>query len=297
VSLRRPLATALLLGATACSSAPGVHHIPLPGRPSAVAVDAGIVWVADDGAHVVRAIDESSGKPVGRPIEVSRNPIAIAASRDAVWVAHADGSVVHIDAHTREASEPIRVGGSLTGIALSGRYVWIADHLTSSVVQLDGRRRRIVRVYRIRQGAVRVAVGEGLWVTNNESTVSRIDPHAGKIEKPIEIGVGPIGLEFDGRHVWVANSDDGTVSRIDARSGRVTKTVRVGRGPIGVAVLKGVWVVNQDDRTLGRVGGDEVIDLRFAPRGVASGARSIWVVGTNPSELIRIDPGQRRPVV
>lgn len=285
----------LLVAGFGCSSDP--TRSELPGRPSAVTVLRGRVWVADDQAHVVRVFDSGSATRVGEPIRVPRNPVALASASDAIWVGHAGGEVTRIDARTRR-TKIVEAGGSITGIAVRGWRVWAADLATRSLVEIDARTTALRRVYRLVQGVVRVTTaGDALWVTNSERTVTRVDPRAHAVGRPVPTGLGPIGLAFDGRRIWVANSDDGTVSRIAVSSGRSAgQPVPVGRGPVAVAAVNGsVWVANQDDRTLvridadgGRVVGDP-ISLNSSPRGVAAGEDSVWVVGTNPSRLVRVD--------
>lgn len=290
--------TAVLLPVTACRSSGAVHLSPLAGRPSAVAVAGDVVWVADDEAHVVHAIDGATGKVIGKPIGVERNPIALATARNAVWVAHASGTIVRIDTRTRRAGPPIEAGESITGIAAQGQRVWASDLPTNSLVEIDSLTSRIRRVYRIKDGAVRVcAAGAALWVTNRERTATRVDPRTHEIGPTARVGRGPIGLASDGRRVWIANSDDGTISRIHASSGRhLGAPVRVGRGPVGVAIAGDfVWVINQEDETLTRIDPDrgeavgEPMDLGLRPRGIAAGAGAVWVVGTNPGRLARVD--------
>jgi DNA-binding beta-propeller fold protein YncE len=35
--------------------------------------------------------------------------------------------------------------------------------------------------------------------------VSQIDPEIGKVRKTFTVGQSPVGLAFDGSHIWVAN--------------------------------------------------------------------------------------------
>lgn len=167
-------AATALISSIACEIPPS--SISLEGRPSAVAVARGVVWIADDGTHSVHAIEADTRKRIAR-IRVARNPIAIDATDDAVWVAHAGGEIVRIDARRRSAGEPFEAGGSLTGVAANGSRVWATDLATNSLIELDARTSRRRRVYRIGAGTVRVAVaGDYLWVTNRESSVIRVDP-------------------------------------------------------------------------------------------------------------------------
>jgi YVTN family beta-propeller protein len=285
--------------AGACRNDPSIRITPVPGRPSAVAVLDELVWVTDDERHAVHAVEASSGDRATEPFDVERNPVAIAAGRGAIWVAHASGTVVRVDPRTGRPGKPLKAGGSLTGIAVAGNRVWVTDISTSSLIEIDAKTSRIRRVFRLANGAVRVApAGDVLWVTGRERSVTRVDPRSGKVGPSVEVGLGPIGLAYDGKRVWVANSDDGTVSRIDATSGkRAGAPVRVGGGPIGVAVAGGsVWVANQDDLSLTRIDPDqgrvvgEPVDIGSSLRGITAGRGAVWVVGTNPSALVRVEP-------
>jgi len=80
---------------TSTTTAPARSRVeisPLEGRPSALAVGAGAVWVADDERGVVLRLDEHSGKQFGPAIAVSPHPIAIDVSDSKVWVADRAGT-------------------------------------------------------------------------------------------------------------------------------------------------------------------------------------------------------------
>lgn len=289
---------AALVTASACRSEPSVRRIPIDGRPSAVTVADGVVWVTDDQRHRVHALDASSGERIRGPIPVPRNPIAIAAGRGDVWLGHAGGEVTRIATQSRRASRPIDAGESITGIAVRGNTVWAADLPTDSLIRIDARSSRVSDVTRVEDGVVRVAFSEdAAWVTNSERTVTRVEVPSGDADRPVNVGLGPIGLAFDGELVWVANSEDGTVSRIDAGSGRQAGSpVRVGLGPVAVAYgADSIWVANQDDGTVSRIDPEsgrvvgEPLELGLRPRGIAFGGGAVWAVGTNPGGVVRVD--------
>jgi serine/threonine-protein kinase len=281
---------------------PATRTFAVPGQPSAVVVARELVWVADDERHSVYSLDARTGKVVGRPIPVERNPIALAAGDGSLWVAHASGVVVHVDTRVRRADAPIHAGESITGIAVTGDSVWAADLPGNALVEIDARSSRIVRRVPIPDGAVRVvAADQYLWVTNRERTVTRVRAASGEVGPAVDVGLGPIGAAFDGRLIWVANSDDGTVGRLSARTATlVGRPVRVGRGPVAVAVSgRLVAVANQDDGTMslidaatGKVHGDAVF-LGLRPRGIAAGGGVVWAVGhggpTNQGAVVRVD--------
>jgi DNA-binding beta-propeller fold protein YncE len=294
----RLVACAVLVAAFGCRSSPSpLRLIPIPGRPSAVTVNGKDVWVADDLLRALHRIDAATGQRRGHHVELDRNPVALAAGGGGIWVAHASGTLIRVDAKMQSPSFPTKVGGSLTGIVYRAGRVYVTDHKTSSVVEVDARTTRVLRTFKLADGAVRIAsAGRYLWVTNDENTVTRVDPRSGRVGPVVRVGNGPIGLAAGDGRVWVANSDDGTVSRIDATSGRrIGSPVKVGGAPVAVTVTGGsVWVAGQETKSLtridpssGRVVG-EAYELGIEPRGIAGGAGAVWTVGTNPSAMIRV---------
>ena len=169
---------ALALVATGCrgdDKAAAKNTWKVDGRPSAVAVARGTVWVADDGDDVVRRYDAEDGDTIGRAIPVPANPVAIAARGDDAWVASAGGEVTHLRGGA-VAGSPARVGGSLVGIAIAPDGVWLADIANAAVLRVDPASLAVTATVPVPAGAVRVAAaGDVLWVTNTENTVTRVD--------------------------------------------------------------------------------------------------------------------------
>jgi YVTN family beta-propeller protein len=306
--IRYGVALLVLLTATpSCTNEPQVTKFPIEGRPSAVAATNGRIWITDDEHHSVHVLDADDGTEIGRPIRVERNPIAVTASGRAVWVAHASGWIVRIDAQTRRVAQRIEVGPSFTSIAVVRGIVWATD-VTDGLYGIDPRdsgpepeARRVplgARLVPLEEGAVRVVFdGTSLWATGRENTVTRVDPSRPKNRKTFTVGLGPIGLAVDGNEVWVANSDDGTVSVLDGRTGRRRGTIAVGRGPVAVVVTGGgAFVANQDDATISRIdmGKRDVVgpalDVGAHPRNLAVAGQDVWAVGTNPSLAVRVEP-------
>jgi YVTN family beta-propeller protein len=205
--------------------------------------------------------------------------------------------VARIDTATRRAGEPVEIGGSLTGIAVSATRVWVSDNERNELVGIDPRDTQELDHVDVKDGAVRVAVADdGLWVTGQEDVATRVTTPRNEIDASVHVGNGPIGLAFDGELVWVANSEDDTVSAIDADQGEFVDSVPVGRAPVAIAATRDeIWVANQDAGTLSRVDlgsrtvAEEAIDLGTRPRGVAASGRTVWVVGTNSNRLVRVD--------
>jgi len=286
---------AVLALAAACTS--GGHKpatvvtVPIAGRPSALTVAGGMVWVADDQGGVVVTVDAAKGRAVGAPIKVGPSPIALAASSTTVWVGDATGTLTRLDVARREAvGQPIEVGGVVSGIAVDGSAVWVVDNEHGTLIRVDAATGDVGPPATFTSGAVRVAADRGaVWVTNGENTVT---PVGGA---PVTVGTGPIGLAVRNGVVWVTNSEDDTVSRIVSgpASGPVPATV-VGKAPVAVvAGADGAWVVSQDVRQLtrldpstGKVARTTSISTR--PRGISLGSDRVWIAGVEPSAVIGV---------
>ena len=67
------------------------------------------------------------------------------------------------------------------------------------------------------------------------------------------MGNSPIGVAFDGTHIWVANAGDDTVTKLRASDGVSQGTFPVGSVPVGVA-FDGthIWVANQISYTVSK---------------------------------------------
>jgi DNA-binding beta-propeller fold protein YncE len=295
--VRRAIAVAVLCTLVAgpgCTRRIRVTPFEIDGHPSAITVVGDHVWVADDVNHAVHVLDARTGKASGERIEVGRNPVALAAGGGSVWVAHASGRVTAIDARTRDVRDR-RVGGSLTGVAFAARP-WVTDLEDGELISLDPDTLKADERVRIPDGAVRVAAGPSgaLWVTNDEDTVTRVVE--GRVAGVRHVGLGPIGLASDGRRtVWVANSDDDTVSVLRGVEGEPSAPVAVGEAPVAVAVVGGnAWSVDQDGGTLTPLARPDgpPIELGTMPRGAVGvewfGHEEIWVVGSNPDRVVRV---------
>jgi DNA-binding beta-propeller fold protein YncE len=276
----------------------GRHEIG--GRPAAVAVGAGTVWVAS-------ALDSSLWRVEPRSGSVKRVPTGglprdLAYYQGRVYVSSEgpgyDGSVVAFDAVSGARQDAIE-RYSCSVAAGSREGLWSSECRGLQVDQLGGDPRELL-VERTVTIPVRdpltsatalecvcdLAVGNGsVWAPGDaaDSRVFRIDAKRGRvldtIEFPFAIGRG---IAAGGRALWVAGLLDDVVARVDARTGRVTDRIPVGRGPVGLALSEdGLWVANQLDRTVSLVDVPRrrvvrTIDFGGAPVALAVGAGGVW---------------------
>jgi DNA-binding beta-propeller fold protein YncE len=195
-------------------------RIPVGGRPGAIVVGGGRVWVADDDGAGVTAINPRGGRIYKRRIPPLAAPLRLAVGAGAVWVSSAStGAVRRIDLTTATAGAPIAVGRGPAGVTVGGGLVWVANSRSEAVTRVDPSIRAILGDP-ISVGARPGGIDAGtstVWVANSgDDSISRIEIESGAtIGDPISVGPDPGAVAVGGEAVWVANNGDGTVTRID----------------------------------------------------------------------------------
>jgi YVTN family beta-propeller protein len=231
-------------------------------NPTAVAVTANAVWVANGGGDSVSRIDPRTHAVIDE-VPVGNDPVALTATAFDVWVVNgADGTVDRINTVVNRAvGDPIKVGNQPLAIGSGLSGVWVAN--------------------------------------TGDDTVQRIDPYSGKVDAPIPVGGRPDGIAVDNDSVWVANQFDGTVSRIDARTGAVHPPVRVGAGPAGLAVVgESLWVANALEQSVSQIDRSSlavrtITGVGDGPNALVSDGRYVWVGAAHSATVARIDQGSR----
>ena len=250
--------------------------------PSAAAVGAGSVWVANAHDGTVSRVDADTRQVA--QIEVGGDPSSLAFGGGSLWVTSAEGrGVVQIDPDTNRVLRTIPVGNAPRGIAVASGAVWVATAVDGMVTRIDlaGGSLKMIAVG---VSPTAIAAGDGaLWVASEATgSVVRIDSESARIVNAINVGNGPAAITFGHGAVWVANRQDGTVSRIDPATDAVTATIPVGDAPTAIGAGEGaVWVANGGDGTLARIDPDtrqvsERIEVGGSPSALAVAGGSVW---------------------
>ena len=261
------------------------------GRPGAIAVGEGGVWVANYDERSLARIDPST-RAVAQRVPLPATPTGIAIGTGSVWVAHGIlGSVSRVgqDGTVLAAIEGAAPRGSGGSIAVGEGAVWFASSV-GVVARIDPSTNTVV-VPTVVAGSLPSAIATGfgsIWVANGgDNNVVRMNPRTNGIVDEVSVGGSPRGVAVGDGAVWVTSEADDSVSRIDAASGSV-RTIPVGDGPTGIAFGAGaVWVVNSGDGTVSRIDLKtfevvETIAVGSRPVGIAVGAGSVWVSVQEP---------------
>ena len=218
------------------------------------------LWVAAKGNRLLR-VSGTSGR-VLKTLRVARQPVF--ASRDAGWVAVAQGSLWLTVPNLRDSTAPhtlwridTKTGKTVAKVPLppnpltplaAGRYLWVvALDGGDTITRVDTRSNR-ARAVRVGLTPIAVTTGAGsLWVgLEGEDAIARTDPGTGRTIARVPVRGTIRGIAFGGRRLWVTT--DTALLAIDPNRNRVARTVRLTEpardsGPIGVAYLNGsVWV-------------------------------------------------------
>jgi YVTN family beta-propeller protein len=259
---RRADATPLPANSLGPIDARGLHGdaATLDGAPSAMVYARGAIWAAEGDSDAVVRIDPDDRRVTQTVRGVGRNPQALAALGEDLWVvAFREKVVTRVDMTTAQAGHKIRVGTDPVAVAAGPGGVWVAN--------------------------------------SGDNTVVRIDPATEHVDAPIFVGDGPNALALDGSTLWVANGRSGTVSQIDTRTGaRTAADIRVDAGPAALAVTEtDVWVANEGGQSVSRIarstGRVQRIEVGDGPSSVVVKDDQVWATSRYSGTIARIDVG------
>jgi YVTN family beta-propeller protein len=280
-----------------------VGEVPVGGRPAAVAVGEGSVWVGNRDDATLLRIDPRS-REVLRTIGLGAEPSDIEVGPGAVWVAsEAETAVLRVDTVLNDVVARIDLpkASNAVGafdIAVGAEAVWVlhGGGLSRIDVGSDPAVHRTTDTGLLREAqpaGFRIAFGEReLWLvqTWNERLL-RIDPSSSTILESIRLaGVGLTAdvadVAADADVVWVANQEGRKILKIDAHTGRVSGLIDVNRRPSSIATGDdGVWA-GATDGTVSRIDprANRVVKTislgvyPVAPEGaIAVGEGAVWI--------------------
>jgi hypothetical protein len=240
--------------------------VSIGGRPVAIAIGAGGVWVVNGDNQTLVRIDPKSRKVAATIGGLGDNVSDVAVGFGSVWVAGGnDETLIRIDPSVNAPEAPVDVG---KGNQLVPQPVFL------------------------------VATGAGsVWVVRGNK-VLRVDPETN--EARTWLGVErPQGLAAGAEAVWVTQANE-HVLRIDATTPKVTADEDLSELPQFPKQHGGsLWVIGYGDRkphvwrldsTLLTPRTAIAFSIPGYPAGLSDGFGALWTVGPNSGYLWRIDP-------
>jgi streptogramin lyase len=232
--------------------------------------------------------------------------LAVALTRGPAAVVVASNSVAVVDPKNGKVVADVPIGGRPVAIATGAGGVWVANADDQTIVRIDPKSRKVVKVIGgLGTNVSDVAVGFGsVWVAGgNDGTLLRIDPSVNATGAPVDLGNadtrfsrGVFLVATGAGNVWVTEGN--RVLRIDPSTGEVEKAIAASR-PQGLAVGAGsVWVTQLSEHVL-RI--DPTTGKRTADKNLSSEAfypfvyrGSLWLVAysySDVSQVLHLDPG------
>lgn len=200
-------------------------------------------------------------------------------------------------------SSTVAVGPAAWGVAIDvarGR-AWVSDPARGVVVTVDADG-NVLDEYGTgdadpRATGMQVA-GDRVWIANLGGTVTALDAVTGARVAGTAVGPGePAALLVRDGIVWVPlHGPAGGLARLDAAT--LAPLDRTDLPESAFAITDPgedrIWVAGLDRRAFAIDGATgevvETVDVGAAPRGITSGAGSVWVTTRDDGALVRLDP-------
>jgi streptogramin lyase len=277
----------------------------------AVVVVSGAVAIAGSVVLATRASSErTTTRGVTASLHVPGHPEAVAAGRDALWVAlgGGDGRLVRLDLATGAQLQSVYLDGEISHITRigSGRLVASVQHRSgrSELAVIDWRNGTVI-VRRwfdppVDQTVVR---GGDLWAMESRAgALQRVNARTLEPNSPpLPLSSArALALTSGEGYLWATTA--GEVIRIDPATRSIAR-VHVGGIPIGVAIAAGsVWladrdagqVVRLDARSLRPVGKPARAGTK--PSTLMAAAGALFVVDEEDGTVVRLDARSGMPV-
>jgi DNA-binding beta-propeller fold protein YncE len=234
-----------------------VRTIPASPHPGAV-IDLSVVgdrlWVPNLAPSSVTEFDASTGKIIrvesARYLKIGLLTLYVAGDDAHIWVMGPPltelnaltGARVRAIGGSGDASlfQVSKTEGGPHAIADDGVHVWVTNQFKDSVVEIDARTGRVVRVIEGPKGhpttyfdsPVGIASDRShVWVTSiGNNSVAELNAKTGALIKVLRTQSFdfrfPIGVSTDGMHVWIANNTGDSVTELNARTGALIRVIR-----------------------------------------------------------------------
>jgi DNA-binding beta-propeller fold protein YncE len=140
-------------------------------------------------------------------------------------------SLTRIDPKTWKLTAKVSAGvGSATpAVAATADSIWLLTDDKTTLSRIDPDQNRVVSELRLAAGCNTLTFGEtALWLTcPSENRIVRVNPETNLVEKRIEVSAGPHALAIGENSIWVLCLKDGKVEQIDPKTNKVSKTIEL----------------------------------------------------------------------
>ena len=271
-------------------------------RPNGIAVAASGVWVSSAALDRLTRLDAQTGRPLGDGTVVGRTVVGLAPTGSDVWVALArPGRIVRLDPSGNVAPPPLNLPRDPTAIDATDDAVWVAmrggDGEPDTVLRYDPETRRRTARFEVPGRARAIAAApDGVWVAHLDTpTVAHLDAETGRETVSVRLRQPAYDLAWGAGHAWASLRTDDTLARIAPRTGALVSIVGP-RRPMQIAVAGGlVFVTGFADHTVGVIDPStarsvgQPLPVGLNPFAIAGDSEHVWVTSLGNNSVTRLD--------
>ena len=149
------------------------------------------LWVQKGGEQVLVRVDPVTGRQLERFEGIPG--FTVAKDGDTVWGVGGNGNIVHVDMATGEVLGSVDVPDQPNHIVLAADSVWVICDAGNALVRIDPEAHEVRDTLDVGTGPVELEFGFGsLWVRNRDQQLLRINPETGEILATIDgFGLSP----------------------------------------------------------------------------------------------------------
>ena len=215
---------------------------PLPGTPDWQVLTDDAVWVSNGPKNTIHRLDVKTNQ-VFATIEVGKRPCSgLAAGFGSIWVplcgdrpnvengAKPALARVDIKSNALVATIPVGIANSEGGLATSPDAVWVLSDNKSTLSRIDPKTNKVAAEIAVAPGSVACVFGDGaIWISSpDKSVVTRVDIASNSVSDTVPVGPKPRFMTVGAGSVWTLNQGDGTVSRVDMKTRKLVTNIEVG---------------------------------------------------------------------
>jgi len=185
------------------------------------------------GKDSIERIDPKTNKKADSITGVPKACGGMVSAFESLWVpACGSSSLVRIDAKKYQVTKSIATGlSSVHGvIAATADSIWLLTDDKTTLARIDPDQNKVVAEVRVPAGCRGLTFGEAaLWLAcPAENKVLRINPATNLVDKSIEVSAEPDALAVGAGSVWALCRKAGKIDRIDPKTNKVSKTIELG---------------------------------------------------------------------
>jgi len=174
---------------------------------------------------------DSKTNKLSDPIADLSKPCAGAANGfGSLWIPNcATQTLARVDPKSWKITANVSAGlGSASpAVAATADSVWLLTDDKTTLSRIDPEQNLVVSELRIEAGCNTLTFGESaLWLTcPAQNRILRVNPETDLVEKRIEVSAEPRALAFGENSIWALCLKEGKVEQIDPKTNKVSKTI------------------------------------------------------------------------